>query len=400
MRPLLTVLLPLLLVACSGGDKEGKDAWKKKARAPITVVETAIVQTGSVADILLASAVIEAQASADLMPVASGMVLQVTKDVGDAVRKGELLAIIDNVQLDAGAERARAEVKHLTAQVAEMERLYASGAVSERELADLRYRLDTARTTQRETASSAGETRLTAPFAGVVASREVKVGELASSARRAFQIVDLSELRLRASLPERDVGRVAVGQRAQLVSAYDEALTGTAEVSRISPVIDATTGTFEVTLVLDKGPSSLRPGQFVSVQLEVDRHDDVVVVPKNAVVYDNGNPTAFLYVEAPPEEDPVDDAEEDAKGGGDDDKDDEGPKEPPGPKYVAKQVALTVGLTDTRHAEIVEGLSPGDRIVVIGQGNLREGARIREAGEAVPEDAAQAAEKSPDGDEG
>lgn len=376
------------------GEEEEGDA---KPPTPATVVEWVPVVRGEVADVLSASAVIEAEASADLMPAASGMVVQVLKDVGDPVSKGQVLAILDNTSLDASAERARAEVRHLEARLAEMQQLQASGAVSAREVADVDYQLRTARTTLREATAGYGETRITAPFNGVVAAREIKVGEQVGSAARAFQVVDLSVLRVTAALPERDVSRVRLGQHATLIGAYDTAQTARATVTRLSPVIDAGTGTFQVTLTLDDAAHSLRPGQFVSVELEVARRTDVWVVPRASVLYDNGVPVVYVRADAPPEEEDKEeegdakddeakpDEAKDDEAKEDEAKDDEAkPEEPVGPQYVARRVLVELGLTDTEFAEITSGLNEGDLVITIGHHSLKDGARIREPKPAEP----------------
>jgi RND family efflux transporter MFP subunit len=369
LRQLSLVVVAALALACSG---KGDDDDAKKPPVPVTVVEVETVATGEVADLLLASATVEAERSADLVPSTTGIVKEVRKDVGDPVRQGEVLAVLDNVTLDAGAEKATADVAHLEAQLAELERLAAKGATSQREVDDLRYQLATARTSLRQASRSAGEQRLVAPFDGVVAARDLKVGELATGAKRAFQVVDLRDLRVHARLPERDVGRVRIGQTARLVSAYDADAATTATVTRIAPVIDSTSGTFEVTLALPDGQSALRPGQFVSVELEVDRHTDVVVVPKDAVRYEAGRPIAFVMVDAPPEA-PDTDAEND---------EDVVAHEDEGPRFVARRVEVELGLTDAERSEVTAGLSAGDRLIVVGQATLRDGARIREASPA------------------
>lgn len=372
-----TVLVLGVVAACSSwrGDDEEEE---RAAPEPVTVVQTAEVVLGDVADRLLTSATIEAAAEADITPQATGMVVSIHKDVGDAVRRGDLLAVIDNVQLDAGAERADAEVTNLTTRLAEAEKLHASGALSSRELDDLRYQLATARSSQREAARGRGTLRLTAPFDGLVAARDLHVGELTSAAQVAFKIVDPSELRVRARLPERDVSRVKVGQAATLTGAYDASGSGAAVVTRIAPVIDATSGTFEVVLTLDASHTTLRPGQFVSVDIEVDRHTGVVVVPKDAVVRDRGQPIVFVVAEAPPAP-PADEADAttgDAKAAA--------PAAETGPRWIARRTEVTTGLGDPDRLEITGGLAAGARIVVVGQSNLKDGARIREPEPVAP----------------
>ncbi|MBT3220097.1 MAG: efflux RND transporter periplasmic adaptor subunit, partial [Proteobacteria bacterium] len=272
--------LLLLFAACSGdgkhGGKQGGMDGEKKPE-PVTLVEALPVTYGQVSDTLIANAIVESESQADIYPSATGIVLSVHKDEGDSVKRGSLLAIIDNIQLDASAERAQAEMLRLVEQVASTKRLHAHGAASQRELEELEFQLATASTNSREAAKTLGQTRLSAPFAGVVAARELRVGELTSSAARAFQIVDLDHLRVVASLPERDLSRTKAGQSAKLISAYDPEVWAIGAVDRIAPVIDPNSGTFRVTISVKPGQNTLRPGQFVSVELVVDQHEDVLV---------------------------------------------------------------------------------------------------------------------------
>lgn len=394
------VLCSLLVVGCggSGGGRGGGGQWgggggdwggKKKA-AP-TLVEVAPVERGSVGDWLISNGTVESEAAADLIPEATGRVLQVLKEEGDPVRKGDVLAVIDNTSLVEAQQKAQAEVEKLTADFERAKRLAQQGAISATELAEARYALQTAEASAREAASSYRQTRLAAPFAGIVASRAIKVGEVASSSTAAFTVVDMDRLRVVLSLPERDLPRVRVGQRAVLTSAYDEDATLEAEVMRVAPVVDAGTGTFKVTLALPPGQEVLRPGQFVSVELEVDRHDDVLVVPRTAMLYDNGLPVVYTMVDYTEEDEAA--AQKNQFGGGKggwggdkgggfsfswggDDEKKEAKPEYDGPKKKAQKVIIRPGYVNERLVEVTEGLEGGERLIVVGQSNLRDGARV------------------------
>lgn len=385
-------LLFLVFVACSGGDDEdgddgGKDGWGKGPKAePVSLVLVDVVGTGEVADNLASTAIIESESSADIIPSTTGVVLSLHKDEGDVVNKGDLLAVLESVSLDAGAERSRAELTRVQQQYDEMSKLAARGAVSDRELQDLAYQLKTAKTSAREASRSFGQTRLTAPFDGVVAARDVRVGELAGSSKAAFRIVDLEQLRAVTTLPERDLKRVDVGQTATLTSAYDSDSQANGLVTRVAPVIDSTSGTFRVTIQLDGMDHDLRPGQFVNVDLEVDRRRDVLVVPKNALVYEDGVPVVYRYIPQPAGSD---DDEKSADGGSDeswydglvamftDAEEEEAEKEEDLDPHIAERVPVNLGLVDDHFAEVLEGVKVGDQLIVVGQSHLRDGARVR-----------------------
>lgn len=391
------------LLACTGQPVADVPGEEMNA-VPATVVEVATVAPGAVADRVETTAVIESESQADVVPMAGGTVVKVLVDEGDAVRKGDVLAIVDNVQLESGAERGRQELERVEDSVKRLRDLHTNGAVSDRELADAERLLEATKTTAREATKTYGQTRLVAPFDGVVAARNVHLGAYIAPGVPAFVIVDPEHLRVIASLPERDLGRVHEGQVARLVSAYDSKLTSTGSVSRLSPVVQSTSGTFRVTISLPQDQTALRPGQFVSIGLEVDRHDGVLVAARKALVYEDGEPVIYRMIPAPPPEADTDSpevaeaaspaswwpfgaADAEAK-----------PKEEVDttPKFVAERAPVKIGLVDADQAEILEGITAGDQLIVVGQTNLRDGAPVITAAMLAEQKANAASKKKPE----
>jgi membrane fusion protein (multidrug efflux system) len=392
-----------LLVGCGGTPPEGgpegeEETDEEVVLDPAVVVSLVEVASGEVVDALLASGLVEAERAAAVTPATTGRVIRVERDVGDVVSKGDLLAVIQNDTLDVGVDRASDEVRTLERRLEELRGLLAVGAVPKRDVDDAEATLRTAKTSLREASVSARETRLVAPFDGVVAARSLKVGETAAGGQAAFEVVDLSELRVTASLPERDVSRVAMGQVAKITGAYDEKQAAIARVTRISPVIDPASGTFQVTLTLEPG-GSLRPGQYVDIALELERRGGVLVVPRPTIVFDGGRSYVFTVVPETPKEEAEEEVEEEEPGwfaslfgGGEDEAAVEEAPKPLG--RVAKRVLVKLGLTDATTAEVLEGLVAGDDVVLVGQANLKDGALVREASEVQAELAAKAAAKA------
>lgn len=402
------MLFPLWLVACSGDDAadapaEGEeqadtDDNQEPEPDPRTLVEVATVTVGSVGDHLVGSATVESEAQASLVPETQGVVTGIFVEEGDPVKKGQLLAVLASPTLEGGYERAAAELERATREAETAERLFAQGALSKAELDTAQQALRTARLAADEASRTRGFTRLESPIAGTVAQKGLRYGEVAGG-QPAFTIVDLDRLRVVVNLPERDVARVRPGLSATLVSAYDDALTATGKVLRVAPVIDAASGTFRVTVAVDPGQSTLRPGQFVSTRIEVDRHENVLTVPRRALVWEEGKAYVYLVRDLTPEEvakeaeDAKKEAEMAGKGGGPGgrggfsfsfggkDEAEEKPAELPGPKRKAVRVAVEVGYQDGELAEVKTGVKAGDPVVVVGTEALRDGARVR-----LPED--------------
>lgn len=367
-----------LLLACQGGAETDGEGRKGD---PATVVQTEVVAPGDVSGLLVTTSTVESTHEADVVPLSGGTVVRVVVEEGDRVQAGDLLAVLDNATLDGAADRALGEVERIESQVATLRELKTRGAVSEKELADAEFTLKTAKAASREAGRTQAQTRLVAPFDGVVAARLVKQGQYAPPGAPAFRVVDPAHLRVVTSLPERDLARVHEGQLATVVSAYDAGSTAKAVVARVAPVVDAGTGTFRATL--DLSDTALKPGQFVTVNLEVDTKHDVLAVSREALVYEDGAPYVFLVVDAPPPK--PDEAEEGEPGALDglwaklglDAKAETVPDvvDVAG-KRVGKRVPVVIGLEDPDRVEVITGLAVGDVVIVVGQSNLRDGAPV------------------------
>lgn len=395
---MVRLLLVVLLIGCSVQSDEapgGEDSGDVQPD-PRTLVEVAEAAPGSVGSHLVASATVESEVQATLVAEASGVVTALHAEEGDEVRRGQLLAVIASPQLDAAYERASAELERARTEAEAAERLFGQNAVSRAEVDAARQALAIARTAHSEASATRGFTRLLSPIDGVVAQRNVRYGEVAGPTP-AFVIVDPARLRVVVNLPERDLPRVRPGLPATLVSAYSADVTARGTLERIAPVVDAATGTFRATLRLD-ADTPLRPGQFVSVRVEVDRHEGVLTVPRRALVWEEGKAYVFRVSELTAEDEAKEkEAEEKAKkaeekGGfafsfGEPDEEKK-PAELPGPKRKAVRVAVQVGYEDGELAEITSGLAAGDPVVVVGNQALRDGARVRLPGDPTVASAA------------
>ncbi len=394
----MLTLLVTLWFGCSGGADEAEADEQKVQADPRTLVEVAPVVRGGVGDHIGASASIESDVQATLVPETQGTVAGLYAEEGDIVTRGQLLAVLASPTLDAAYARAGAELERATAEATSAERLFAQGALSKAEVDLARQALGGARTAHEEASRTRGFARMESPIDGTVASRSLRFGELAGGSP-AFTIVDLSRLRVVVSLPERDLARVRPGLPATLTSAYNPLATGAGVVERVAPVVDPASGTFRVIVRLpppEPGVAmQLRPGQFASVRIEVDRHEGVLTIPRRALVWEEGKAYVFQIVETTKEAEEKEekkDAKPEKKGGfsfdfgGKDEEESEA--EIPGPWRKAKRLEVRVGFEDGDIAELLSGVEEGASLVVVGNQALRDAARVR-----LPEDPTLAPKK-------
>ncbi|MGI9190389.1 MAG: efflux RND transporter periplasmic adaptor subunit, partial [Longimicrobiaceae bacterium] len=206
------------------------------------------------------------------------------------------------------------------------------------------------------------------PIGGVVTHRMVEPGQLVTSATPTFGIAETSRLEAEIGIPEREAGRIRRGQQAILrVEGTTTTIQG--EVSRVRPVVDAESGTVQVTVEVDPATTpQLRPGQFVNVEIVTDRLQDRITLPRTAVLVDGPQPRVFVL-----------------QGG------------------VAEERTVTLGRSEGERVEIERGVAPGDTVVTVGQDGLRPQAPVRLIelnGEPVAQSAAPAGprESAPPGE--
>jgi RND family efflux transporter MFP subunit len=266
------------------------------------------------------------------------------------VEEGQLLARIDDAEIRARLELAEvnlgeAELAHQRAKAQ-----YESQILS-RELFDqAAAKLDAARASVHETEVQLAYTSIRAPFRGMIVTRFVKFAQHVANATPLFRISAFDPLQCPIQVPEKDLGRLRVGQPAHLTV---EAFPGErfeARVLRVSPVVDSATGTVKTTLEVETR-GILRPGMFASVFLETDRHEGALVIPKTALVLESIGDTVYV-------------------------KDGD----------VAKRREVRLGYDEGDFVEVVAGLEAGQEVVVLGQDSLSDGTPIYvlETGASAP----------------
>ena len=367
------------MLACQtdgNADKTEQRDWKPAI--PAVLVKVEVVGTDSVADTIEITGVLESIEQVNIIPETTGVIQTIFVREGDLVKKGDSLAKIINTNANASLERSQIELERLQGEWQKAQRLQEGGAISEREFQEINTQLKTARTSQNEALATQKRSTIRSPIDGVVALVNIREGEVATSTQL-FQVVQPDRLRLVAAVPERDLIQLKEHQTVDIRAAYNDETKVTGVVERIAPVVDPTTGSVRVFINIEEGQTILRPGQFVKAQVEVDRHENTIVLSKEAIVYEDGSPVVYVVIDAPPE--PSKENEASTNDDGDiDQKDEEYEKENSMSsnklKYVASRRELIVGFSDSRIVEVTEGVKIGERVITIGNHTLEDNSPI------------------------
>lgn len=232
----------------------------------------------------------------------SGYVREWRADIGDRVRRGQTLAILDAPELDQQLAQARAAYRTATAdrRLAETtatrwDGLFKKDAVSRQEtdekqgqFASADARAQAAQADVGRLSALSGFTRLTAPFDGVVTSRSAQLGALVSGttpgAEPLFTIADVSRLRLYVRVPQAVSGQLAQGTRATFTVPERPGETYEASLSRLADAVDRQSGTMLVEFLVDNRNGRLRPGAYAEVHIALPGGEGTLQIPASAMI--------------------------------------------------------------------------------------------------------------------
>ncbi len=347
----LAMVFLLLLAGCNGSEKSESGKKKKPVAIP---VEAARVEQRDISARYQGIATLEADRRTDVVAQVGGIIERVLAEEGDRVAAGAVLAELENTRYKLELERAEATLEKLRQNLQREKRLHDRKLGSAQQYEGLVYDLEVQQAQVALTRLNLEYTRIQAPFAGVVDSREARVGMLVNPGQKLFGLYDPHSLQARVYVPERELALLDTGLAATLTVDAWPGVRFAGAVARISPVVDASSGTVAVTVAV-RSDERLKPGMFVRLDIPYDTHAQAVVIPEQALVERDGQAGAWRI--------------------GDD-------------NQVHWQ-PLQTGYREQGWVEVLDGLAVGDRVVTLGRHSLKEGAKVQVIDPlAGPDDAA------------
>lgn len=357
----------LALTACGGpGAPGGKQDAKAEAEEEAAVpVETATVARGDVAASYSGTATLETEKDAEVVAKVGGVVEEIMVEEGQRVEKGQLLARIDDDRLRLEVARAEANLAKLEQEYRRNKELHQRQLISAEVYERLGFEVQAMRTEVELARLQLDWTEIRAPFDGVVAQRHIKIGNMISQNAAAFRVTAFDPLLAKLYVPEGELNKLRTGQKANI---RVDALPGAAfagKVDRVSPVVDAGTGTFTVTVEVSDTENQLKPGMFGRINIIYDVRENTLLAPRAAIITEDAQSSVFVIRDG-----------------------------------HAQRQNVKLGYTTNGSIEILEGLQQGDEVVTIGQNTLKDGAKVSVIGaiESTPPEPAKEDTKVADAD--
>lgn len=285
-------LLPWL--ACSSKSAEVIAAPSPAPSGEPAPAATANVQASAAGFTVSGPLIVEHEL--DVLAQRDGVVAELMSDAGAHVRAGDILAQLDDRQLTADLDAARAktqsteadlkvwqaEARVLQSDYDRAEKMWEAQLITREQLEHAKFKAEAdhydvqrveqllvnARETERSLELELEKTQIRAPFSGVVARRYVRQGQQVAKGDRLFWVTAEGPLQMRFTLPEKFIGRIHKGQELPMMTPDVPDQKYKVRVEEVSPVVDPASSTIEVTVELEGKPGLLRPGMDASVNLE------------------------------------------------------------------------------------------------------------------------------------
>jgi len=309
---------------------------------PPMPVETAIVTQKVVEDRFETVGTIEAEKSITVVSEISALVVSLPFREGSHIKKGELIAKLDDSQLAAEVERAEALRDQTQSTYDRIKTVVEQKAGAPQDLDDAAAALKVAEANLALAKARLAKTRIVAPFNGIIGSRRVSEGAFLRVGEAITDLAQIERIRVNFAVPERYLSRLSLGASVNVSTTAYEGYDLTGQVEVVEPVLDpATRSTMVVAKVKNPG-DKFRPGMSANISILLTRKENALTIPNEAIFAQGSEFLVFVV----------------------------------NPDSTVRKASLKLGVRLTEEVEVREGLSSGDKVVKAGHQKLFEGAKV------------------------
>jgi membrane fusion protein (multidrug efflux system) len=305
-------------------------------------VQVAPVKKGEISIYIMQTTTIEAMRQVDILAKVSGQVIKLPAEEGILVKTGDLLAKLEEDELRINFMQTQVAMETDKAMLARAKNMLEKDLIAEEAYETTRLQFESSNAAFEAARLQLEYTNIRAPFSGIVTARNIELGQRVNVNEALFILADFDPLRARIYVPEKDIGRIFVGQKAKITVEAQPGLEFSGVVQMVSPVVDPTSGTSKVTIDINDNRGKLKPGMFATVFITTDTHNEALIIEKKSLILESDRDQVYIYQEG-----------------------------------KAHKVTLETGFNSGENLEVLSGLKEGDLVVIAGQDGLREGLPIR-----------------------
>jgi membrane fusion protein, multidrug efflux system len=248
-------------------------------------VEITRVEKRDIEIFLMNNCTLEPEKQIDILAKASGIVKDILVEEGDYVESDDPLARLDDEELLLELKEAKVRKGNAEMVYKRSLKTFEDNIISEEEIEDKKLQFDTALVELERKRLEYKYTTIESPIDGVIVNRSIEKGDSIKKDQMVFKVADFEPILARIYVPEKDLNKIEEGQTARIISEFLPEAEFEGKVRMVSPVVDPESGTVKVTIEIAGAMRGiLRPGIFVSVYTIVGRHQDVLIIPKKALI--------------------------------------------------------------------------------------------------------------------
>ncbi len=291
-----------------------------------------------------ASSFLEAEKTAPISFEIPGKIVTLDLDLGDHVKKNQVVAEIEIDDYKNRLDIAQARLIETQDSFNRLSPLFKAGVIPEKRLIEITWGLAQAKAEKKISQKQLRDTKLRAPFAGVIGSKTIEIGQMVSPGIPVLTIVKNDKIYACSSIPESEIDQLKIGQNAMVEVPALGGQKFNGIVKQISPVADPITRTYTAKIILDNSDYQLRHGMISNVSIKTDKIMKTLTIPGRAIVRDFDNLTYVFLADKT--------------------------------YSVAFKKRVFPGAVHGKEIRIKKGLLPGDVLILAGQHKLIDGCQI------------------------
>lgn len=317
----------------------GKSGNKGQKRPPLNI-NVKILGYETLQDIFRTKGVLIPDEEVALSFETSGKITKIYFKEGSSVRKGELLAKVNDSPLQAELKKLEAQLPLANDRVFRQKSLLAKDAVSQEAFESVSTELDKLKADIELVKARIDQSELRAPFDGVIGLRQVSEGAYASPSLVISTLTKLSPLKIEFSVNERQANDIKAGTKIAF-NVENDLNTYYASVYAIESKLDEKTLSLKARALYANQGAKLKPGRSANIEIQLSEINNAIVIPAIASIAEMGRDIVYVY-----------------KSG------------------IAHQVEIKKGMRTASSLQVIDGLQTGDTLIVSGVMQLRDGMEV------------------------
>lgn len=339
------VAILILLVIVIVRIKSIKRESVKSVTTPLVTVEYPKLMTLKNTIVLTGS--ILAFQQANIFARVGGYLDKIPVDIGDRVKKGQILAVINYQDLQNQYYQAEANFEYASIQYDRAQKLIKKQLIAQNDLDMARTNYDVTKAARNLAALNLSYAIIRAPFNGYIANRYVDPGTLIPGSTQMVPatpllvLVDINTVKLMINIPEHNVPDVHKGMPVTVVTdAYPNQIFH-GRITRVAPSLDPVTRTMASEVDIPNPKRILKPGMFAKVHIISEVHKNILAVPVSCIITQDDHKNLFIVSQG-----------------------------------IARLVPVQLGIESDGMIEVKSGISPTDNVVVQGEDTIHDGQKV------------------------